>query len=369
MSTTPTSLDADALRAAVALAQLPGVGCAAFREHVGRYGSAAAAFAQVATRADRDAALAKADDALARARACGAHILVLGEPGYPERLLDVRHPPSVCFALGRLELLDRPAVSIVGTRSSSQAGERFTHRIAGHLAQFGAVIVSGMARGIDAAAHRGALDAGGSTIAVLAGGCDVPYPPTHRALHRQIVQSGLVLSETPPGDWSLPGGFLRRNRIIAALGHAVIVVEAGAKSGATTTADLATGMGRSVGAVPGWVDSPRSIGTNELLHNGATIIRDVHDARQLASRATNGAIPEKEPETGARATAAGAAPSSDGDPAADAVLRALGAGAASLDEVAVRTGLAARDLGAAISTLEVAGVVWSDHRGALRLVR
>lgn len=369
----PPSLDSGALRAAVALAQAPRIGCQKYRELVERHGSAATAFTAVIPPRARDAALVEADAILARAARCGAHALVFGEAMYPERFHDLALPPSVCYALGRLELLAMPAVAIVGTRTSSESGERFTHRLAGALARKGVVIVSGMARGIDAAAHRGALDAGGGTIAVLACGCDRPYPPSHRALHRRICEAGLVVSEAPPGAAQLPrGGFLRRNRMIAALGQAVIVIEAGGHSGALKTAEMAADIGRKVGAVPGGIDSPRSVGTNRLIRNGADLIADLEDAMTLVSR-TTGAFQMPQRPSGTEDSGEPSGVEADCgdslDPSAQALLNALATGASTFDELAWRTGLPPRDLGVAITTLEMMGAIWSDHHGAVRLAR
>ena len=155
-----------------------------------------------------------------------------------------------------------PGVAIVGTRNASTSGEHAARRFAAVLAEAGACVASGMARGIDAAAHRGALDARGPTIAVLGGGADVPYPPRHRELHAAIRAQGLVLSETPPGCRPPPGAFPRRNRIIAALARAVVVIEAGVQSGALITAENAPELNRPLGVVPGRIDDPNCTGSN-----------------------------------------------------------------------------------------------------------
>jgi DNA processing protein len=214
-------------RQGIAFALLPKVGAVAFRQAIERHGSAAAAFRYAGSAADRERALRDADQAIARAEAASASILLQGEAGYPEVLLDLPQPPSLLYALGDATLASRRRMGIVGTRHSSASGDRIAHQMAATLVGAGVVVVSGMAFGIDAAAHRGALDAGGGTIAVLGGGVDVPYPPAHAALHERILHEGLLLSEAPLGSRPVRGAFPRRNRIIAALSESLIVVEAG----------------------------------------------------------------------------------------------------------------------------------------------
>lgn len=372
MSATRSFPDHAAIRDGVALSFAPGIGCTAFRRLVERYGSAAAALVSV-PEPDRGAARRRADAVLSRAQRADARLILLGEPEYPDPLLDLPDAPSTLWALGDPAVLSAPMVSIVGTRLASPGGERFAHRLAGEMVRRGAVIVSGMARGIDAAAHRGALDAGGRTIAVLGGGVDVPYPPSHRALHREIARRGLVLSETEPGGYPGRGAFPRRNRIIAALGSVVIVVEAGAKSGALITSKAALGIGRWVGAVPGAVDSPRSAGTNDLLRDGAIVIASVEDALVLAGL-TSRPAPERPSHRRKQDRPAEQMAATHGDelplvadPASQAVLSALHTGAANLDDLQRLTSLPVRALLSAIGALEVAGVLWTDHTGGIRL--
>lgn len=204
-----------------------------------------------------------------------------GVGDYPSELLDLSHPPSPLFAIGRVDALATPRVSIVGTRTSTAYGERIARSLTRTLVRAGASIVSGMARGIDAAAHRTALEEGGRTVAVLGTGVDVAYPAGHRPLHRMIGEKGLVLSENEPGATAQKGSFPKRNRIIAALSPVTIVVEAGFKSGALNTASQALELGRTVAAVPGPIDSPQSAGSNQLLRDGAVLIADPQDALAL----------------------------------------------------------------------------------------
>jgi DNA processing protein len=221
-----------------------------------------------------------------------------------------------------------------------------------------------MALGIDGAAHRGALESGGATAALLGGGVDVVYPPMHRALHRAIVTQGVVLSEALPGVPPLPGAFPKRNRLIAALSKAVIVVEAGERSGALLTSRDALELGRVVAAVPGLIDAPQCVGTNQLLRDGAIIIASPEDALVLAGLAAPGSRAARP-----RGTARDASFSVDLLSSHEsAVLEAVSAGAANIAGLARHTGLPLRDITAALTALELAGAVQSDHAGEVRIV-
>ena len=222
------------------------------------------------------------------------------------------------------------------------------------LVRHGVVVVSGMAFGIDAAAHRGALDAGGGTIAILGGGVDVPYPPRHRTLHTRIANEGLVLSEAPIGSHPMPGAFPRRNRIIAALSETLIVIEAGERSGALITSRLALELGRTVAAVPGPIDSPRNVGSNRLLSEGAAFIANIEDVLSIAGIESAMARPE-----------APAEPVSDASH--EAILNAVRAGASDLEDVARSAKLSPRELATSLATLEMAGRLSVTPSGAVAL--
>jgi DNA processing protein len=200
-----------------------------------------------------------------------------GAAGWPERLEALSDPPATLFLRGDAGLLQARAVAIVGTRECSPEGWDWTHRAAGRLAEAGLVVVSGLARGIDAAAHRGALDAAGETVAVLGCGPDVAYPEENAELLERVAANGLVLSELPPGTEPRPWHFPRRNRLLAALSVAVVVVEARLRSGALVTARLALDLGREVFVVPGWPTSALSAGPLALLRDGARAIRGAED--------------------------------------------------------------------------------------------
>jgi DNA processing protein len=207
----------------------------------------------------------------------GAHLVALGNPDYPTPLAQVVDPPDLLYFRGAWEPRDSNAVAIVGSRHATSYGRRIAERLAAGLVRAGYTIVSGLARGIDAAAHRGALQEGGRTLAVLAGGLSKIYPPEHTELARDVAQAGALISEAPMGLDPLAGMFPARNRLISGLSRGVVVVEAAERSGALITARHAADQGRTVFAIPGPVDSAASAGTLRLLRDGATLVRGVDD--------------------------------------------------------------------------------------------
>jgi DNA processing protein len=280
-------------------------------------------------------------------------LLHAGESAYPARLLDCLDPPRELWVRGNVALFDSPApwVAIVGTRRATAYGERVARELARVLAMGGATIVSGLARGIDAAAHRGALDAGGNTVAVLGTGLDVVYPKGHARLQATIGERGLLISELEPSNAAHGGSFPRRNRIIAALSAATIVVEAPVKSGALITAAHALELGRTVAAVPGPIDVPQAQGSNELLRDGASLLASMADALALVGLT---------------------APIRLADLPDDGVERrlwdALQSGAADLDTLCTRAALPANEGMAAVSVLELRGLVECALSGEIRRI-
>jgi DNA processing protein len=223
-----------------------------------------------------------ADDAREAVERAELLALCRHDDRFPPRLLHARDAPAVLHVAGDARRLaavagDEPAAAIVGMRMASAYGKDVARALARDLAAAGVPVVSGMALGVDSAAHAGALDGGGLTIAVLGGGADVPYPASKRHLHAEIRRRGLVVSEMPPGFRARRWCFPARNRIIAGLADLTIVVEAAERSGSLITADLAAKLGREVAAVPGPVTSPGAAGTNALLRDGATLVRDAQD--------------------------------------------------------------------------------------------
>jgi DNA processing protein len=268
---------------------------------------------------------------------------------YPAALLDCPDHPRTLWARGDLSILARPCVAIVGTRRATAYAERVTRELARTLARAGACVISGLARGVDAAAHRGALEANGATAAVLGTGLDVVYPRGHAELQGFIGEQGLLLSELAPTYAAHGGSFPRRNRIIASLASVTVVVEAGPKSGALITAGYALELGRTVAAVPGPIDVPQSQGSNELLRDGATPITSMADA--LALMHLTAPIRSSELAVGG---------------AERRLWDALGEGPADLDTLCTRSGLPAHEGMAAITALELRGIVECAMTGEVR---
>ena len=222
----------------------------------------------------------KTDQEIASMRIHGVKAIVINKPDYPSSLKSIWDPPPILFLKGEILPCDDKSIAIVGSRSCTEYGKRMARKLAKGLAHAGYTIVSGLARGIDAEAHRGALEVSGRTIAVLAGGLSKIYPPEHAGLAADITVKGAILSEAPMLQAPLPGMFPARNRIISGLSKAIILVEAAEKSGALVTAVHASEQGRPVLALPGSVESSASGGTNSLIRKGAVLIRDVDDVLQ-----------------------------------------------------------------------------------------
>lgn len=265
------------------LARTENVGAVTFDQLIGRFGEASLALAALPDLARRGgrmagvriASAAEAEKELADGAALGARLIASCEPDFPQALAALDPPPPVIWVRGDHKLLDRRTVAIVGARVASAAGQRFARGLAAELGQSDLAIVSGLARGIDAAAHEGSLPTG--TVAVLGGGIDDIYPPEHRNLYARIVEHGCIVSENEPGRTAVARDFPRRNRIIAGLSRAVVVVEAEFRSGSLITARLANEQGREVLAVPGSPLDPRAKGTNDLIRQGAAICEGAED--------------------------------------------------------------------------------------------
>lgn len=258
------------------------VGPATFRALVNEFGGAEAAIdalpllSRRGGRSDiRLCTAAEAEAELAAADRLGASLVAVREPGYPPALAQVDAPPPLLYAKGRLDLANIPIVAIVGARNGSAVGQKFTRQIATELALEGFVIASGLARGIDTAAHMAALEHG--TIAVLAGGIDIVYPPENAELQHAIGERGLLISERSPGFSPRGKDFPRRNRLISGISLGVVVIEAAERSGSLITARFAGEQGREVFAVPGSPLDPRAAGTNNLLKQGACLVTSVRD--------------------------------------------------------------------------------------------
>ena len=356
----------DATRAWLALLRMPGIGPARGRRLLAHCGGAEAVLAageREWRRAGLEESVCRAlakpdwegvDSDLAWLQATTPeqprHFVTCEDARYPPQLHEIAQAPLAIFALGDPALLRLPQVAIVGARSSSAQGNENAQAFAAELAGMGLVVTSGLASGIDAAAHRGALSARGYTIAVCGNGLDRVYPARNRELAHAIASQGLLLSEFPIGTPPLPEHFPRRNRIISGLALGVLVVEAARESGSLITARLAAEQGRSVFAIPGSIHNPLSRGCHQLLRDGATLVETVQDiVAELAPQ-----LPES--PLGVAAAAAGDAPAV-ADPVQARVLEALGFETVSLDHLVGRLGLPVDQLGAALLALELEGLV------------
>jgi DNA processing protein len=302
--------------ASIRLASCENVGSATFRHLLDRFGSATAALEALPEMSRRGGlqrplrvyseAAAEAD--MERAAEAGAQFILWNEAGYPRLLREVELPPPFLTVKGRLELGQKDCLAIVGARNASALGRRFARSLAAELGSESFIIASGLARGIDTAAHEGAIESG--TIAVLAGGIDIVYPPENESLQEKIGEDGLLVSEMLPG--TLPKGphFPRRNRIISGCSLGVVVVEAALRSGSLITARLAGEQGRDVFAVPGSPLDPRSEGTNRLIRDGAILVTSAADILQAYGNisAIRGAPPQLEATLGFPLTAEASEP-------------------------------------------------------------
>ncbi len=290
---TPKAITEAERRDRLRLSRTENVGPVAAAALMARYGSASRALEALpgmALRGGRVAPLkvcsiAEADKELAAGAKLGARLITAGEPDFPPPLAALDPPPPLIWTLGHASILLKPSVAIVGARIASAGGQRFARQLAMELGQAGYVVTSGLARGIDGAAHEGALPTG--TVAVLGGGIDDLYPPEHAGLYRRLAEAGCLVSENMVGRKAKAQDFPRRNRVISGLSLGVVVVEAEMRSGSLITARLAGEQGREVFAVPGSPLDPRAKGTNDLLRQGATLCegaQDVIAALQQAPR-------------------------------------------------------------------------------------
>lgn len=349
------------------------VGPATFRDLINHFGSAEAAIEQLpelsrrggAARAIRVAGMDEAERELEAANRFGALFIGIGEPDYPPALRRIDGAPPLITAMGDLALANLPAVGIVGARNASVSGAKMAARMARELGAAGYVIVSGLARGIDAAAHRASLESG--TIAALAGGLDQPYPPENLELYREICEGkGLAISEMPMGWEPRARDFPRRNRLIAGVALGLVVIEAAHRSGSLITARRAADFGRLVFAVPGSPLDPRAAGTNGLLKEGAIVTtesRDVIDALAPSSRLFSDDEPNME-ETGDEDAAPFAEP---GDDDRTRVIEALGPSPAEIDDLIRHTNVAAATVYLVLLELDLAGRLHRHPGGMVSL--
>lgn len=339
------------------------VGPVTFRDLINHYGGAKAALdalPHLSRRAGRSIRICPASEAEAEldaARRIGANPVFTIEPGYPALLAVIDAPPPLLYVKGRTELFRRPAVAIVGSRQASAAGIKLTRQFASELAARGVVIVSGLARGIDGAAHDASLDRG--TVAVLAGGLDIVYPPEHDTLQARIGAEGCLVSEQPPGFTPRAKDFPRRNRLVSGLSLGVLVVEAAHRSGTLVTARFAGEQGREIFAVPGHPLDPRAEGTNQLLKSGATLVTQAQDVLEALgpqlSSTTIGLTENLDVQP--RGPISRERLADPGDSERARVLAALGPHPIDIDEVVRTTELDVRDVRILLMELDLAGEI------------
>jgi DNA processing protein len=348
------------------LIRSPNIGPVTYRQLLARFGDAAAALAALPDLALRGGgrkfavAGAKAiDEELLAAHRAGARYVFLGDAAYPELLGHLDNAPAAFTYLGNIELLAGPSVAMVGARNASAGACRFARGLAHDLGNQDMVVVSGLARGIDTAAHVGSLDTG--TIAVIAGGIDVAYPPENKALQDEIAEKGLLIAEMPPGTEPRARHFPYRNRIIAGLALGTVVIEAAPKSGSLITARLAAEAGREVMAIPGSPIDPRARGCNQLIREGAILVQDANEIAEIVRPFDARMV--RQPG----APAFLSAPIMEtGDADRNAVINLLGMTEVAVDELIRQSGMAAQVVQMVLLELELAGRL---ERGAGAKVR
>ena len=352
-------LASDDLAAWLRLAQTDGVGPATARKLLGEFGLPenifAASYSALAKSVPERIAKALTaplpdetrqliERALEWAALPENHVFTLADGDYPKSLLDIADPPLLLYVKGRAELLRAPSLAIVGSRNATAQGIRNAENFARAMSAAGLTIISGLALGIDAAAHRGGMDGASSTIAVIGTGADIVYPARNRELAHRIADNGCIVSEYPLGVPAISANFPRRNRIISGLAKGVLVIEAAAQSGSLITARMAAEQGREVFAIPGSIHSPLSKGCHQLIKQGAKLVESAQD------------ILEELRLQPAQAGALGGNIAPVADPAAQQVLDALGFDPVNADILCERTGLDAAALSGLLLTLELDGL-------------
>jgi DNA processing protein len=375
------SFSEETKRAWLRLIRTPHIGGVTFWELLSHFGSAEAAlealpeFAKLGSRISPGSIPAEAaiGAELERAEAAGMRLVAVGEPGYPPLLARVEVPPPLLYVKGDASVWDRPPLAVVGSRQASAAGLKFAADISAALGRRGFFIVSGLARGIDAAAHRAALPF--ATCAVLPGGLDRIYPPEHASLAAEIAGNGMIMSECPPGFVARAQDFPRRNRIVSGCSLGVVIVEAAERSGTLITARLAGEQNREVFAVPGHPLEPRAAGTNRLLKEGAiltTCTDDIVDALQPQLGAFSSSIPASPAAARPleeRTQITPAPPAHRAEPrnfdfigeASEGILKLLSFSPIDVDELCRLSGLEARLVNAALLSLDLSGQI--ERRG------
>jgi DNA processing protein len=348
-----TTLSEKERQARLRLFRASNIGAVTFWALLERYGNASRALAAVpelTRKAKRPIKLPtehEAEREFERTQKAGARLVMHGEPDYPPGLAELDTPPPIIAVRGNTRLFAKDTIAIVGARNASALGQRFARDIARDLGAAGIVIASGLARGIDTAAHKGSLSSG--TIAVMAGGIDIVYPPENQALYEEIAAKGVVISEMPVGQQPTAQHFPRRNRIVSGLARGVVVVEATLNSGSLITARLAGEQGRDVFAVPGSPLDPRAKGTNGLLRQGAILTESADDV--LNALGPRHAAPKPRPIRSPNASAM----LQNTDALQREILKQLGPAPVEIDELVRLLGASPAEVAAALLDLEFAG--------------
>jgi DNA processing protein len=345
----------------------PNVGPISYRQLLARFGSAEGALRAIpdlaARGGGRAARLADPRDIaaeVARTQALGADYLLLGDPDYPPLLAEAESAPPVLIRRGRRDLALKPMVAMVGARNASAAACRFARDLAHELAKEGIVIASGLARGIDTAAHVGAL--GGGTVAVIASGIDIAFPRENGELQEKIALDGLLLTEQPPGVEPLARHFPARNRIIAWMSAGTVVVEAAPRSGSLLTARLAAEEGREVMAVPGFPIDPRAQGCNQLIRDGATLVQSARDIVESIGRIDDRLVRQPDRPFAPQPPPADIAPSDRAR-----IVGLMGMSPVPVDELVRQSGLPVTTVQTALLELELAGRLQRHAGGRVSL--
>ncbi|MGZ3157554.1 MAG: DNA-processing protein DprA [Burkholderiaceae bacterium] len=289
------------------------------------------------------------------------YIVTLGDPDYPEALLEIPDPPLMLYIKGRIDLLTQPSIAVVGSRNATAQGVANAEKFSEALSQAGLTVVSGMALGIDTAAHHGGLrfsgTNGGSTVAVIGTGADIVYPARNRSLAHQIAQDGCIVSEYPLGMPAIAANFPRRNRIISGLASGVLVVEAAAQSGSLITARMAAEQGRDVFAIPGSIHSPLSKGCHQLIKQGAKLVESAQDILEELKHYNGTQSSDRLDQQRSNIVSLTPSAAVTKDPVIDKLLTALGFDPVAADTLAQRCNLDAATLNTHLLTLELAGLL------------
>ena len=341
------------------LNQIPGLGNTTFCQLLAKFGTPEGIFSaklnqlrevvndEIAQKISKGVAVDAITPTLKWLEKDNVHLVTLADSTYPQKLLEVSNPPALLFAIGNLHWLNHPTIAMVGSRSATPQGEKNAEDFAKSLCEQGLCVASGMALGIDGAAHRGALKANGATIAVVGTGLDIVYPARHRDLAHKIAERGLILSEFPLGTPSKAQNFPRRNRLISGLSLGCLVVEANIESGSLITARLAAEQGREIFAIPGSIHSPVTKGCHQLIKQGAKLVESVQDileeinwvkiAKSLPNVSPNGLLANLTPNA----------------PQANTVLDLMGFDAINFEQLRTSTGLTTESLSSMLMLLEL----------------